>query len=47
MKTMVTRFGPTCLTCVMHVRCKGLELSLFWIASKWVTEQGICDEPRV
>jgi hypothetical protein len=25
----VTHFGPTCLTCVMHVRCEGLELSLF------------------
>jgi hypothetical protein len=31
----------------MHVRCEGPELSLFWIASEWVTERGTCDEPRV
>jgi hypothetical protein len=31
----------------MHVRCEGLELSLFWIASEWVIEHGICDEPQV
>jgi hypothetical protein len=43
----VTHFGPTCLTCVMHLRCEGPELSLFWTASEWVTERGICDEPRV
>jgi hypothetical protein len=31
----------------MHVRCEGLELSLFWTASECVIEHGICDEPRV
>jgi hypothetical protein len=31
----------------MHVRCDGPELSLFWIASEWPTERGICDEPGV
>jgi hypothetical protein len=31
----------------MHVRCEGPKLSLFWTASEWVTEHGICDEPRV
>jgi hypothetical protein len=32
---------------VMHVRCEGPELSLFWTASEWAIECGICDEPRV
>jgi hypothetical protein len=31
----------------MHVRYEGLEWSLFWIASEWAIERGICDEPRV
>jgi hypothetical protein len=31
----------------MHVRCEGLELSLFWTTSEWATERAICDEPRV
>jgi hypothetical protein len=31
----------------MHVRCEGLELSLFWIVSEWVIGHGICDKPRV
>jgi hypothetical protein len=31
----------------MHVRREGPELSLFWTASEWATEFGICDESRV
>jgi hypothetical protein len=31
----------------MHVRCEGTKLSLFWTASKWVTQHGIYDEPQV
>jgi hypothetical protein len=31
----------------MYVRCEGSELSIFWTASEWPTERGICDEPRV
>jgi hypothetical protein len=31
----------------MHVRCEGLELSLFWTASEWMTEHGIYDESQV
>jgi hypothetical protein len=30
----------------MHVRCEGSKLSLFWTASEWATECGICEEPR-
>jgi hypothetical protein len=37
---VVPCFGPTCLTCVMHVRCEGSELSLFWTASEWPTKHG-------
>jgi hypothetical protein len=44
--TCITYFGLTCLTCVIRVRCEGLKLSLCWIASKWVIECAICDEPR-
>jgi hypothetical protein len=31
----------------MHVRCEGLKLSIFRTTSEWLTEHGICDEPRV
>jgi hypothetical protein len=27
--------------------CEGPKLTLFWTTSKWATERGICDQPRV